>query len=186
MGNQFADAKMRKCANYISTTFLVAIIAFNFLLVSCEYKTPEPAYKKDTILPAITTTGANTFGCKLNGSYWLAVPNKSFQASYSKGAISLRFDKSGDNQYGIIVLSSSKGIVNGVGEYNFNAKFRAYYTNNVAIYSINDSTFSGSISILRLDSFSRIISGTFEYSPENSSVTPSKIYITEGRFDLKY
>ncbi len=175
-----------KKSNYILLCVLAIIITSNILFVSCEYKAPEPAYKRDTILPSITTTGANTFGCKLNGSYWLAVPNKSFQASYSQGAISIRLDKSGDNKYGIIVLSSSKGIVNGVGEYNFNARFRAYYTNNVAIYSINDSIFSGSISILRLDSVSRIISGTFEFIPENTAVTPSSVSLTEGRFDLKY
>jgi hypothetical protein len=177
---------MSKCANYISTIFLVAIIVFNFSLVSCEYKAPEPAYKKDTILPAITTTGANTFGCKLNGSYWLAVPNKSFQTSYSKGAISITFDKSGDNKWGSIVIASFDNQISTTGMYYFSKKMHGNYFETGKIYRTSDTTTFGYLNVLRLDSVNRIISGTFEFSPENLSLTPSKVYLTEGRFDLKY
>ncbi len=174
-----------KKTNIILLCFITIIIVCNFSLVSCEYKAPEPAYIKDTILPAITTTGTNTFGCKLNGSYWLAVPNKSFQANYSNGAISLRFDKSGDNKRGILIITSLSNTIFNIGQYNFQHAIKGNYTEN-GIYRTSDTTSFGNLNILRLDTVNRIISGTFEFSPENTSINPTKVFITEGRVDLKY
>ncbi len=171
---------------YLSQSILVLLIGSMLMSSSCEISEKEPAYKSDTLLPPITTVGANTFGCKLNGSYWLTLPYKNFDASYSNGAISIGLRKEGENKYGIIRLSSSKGVINNIGSYQFNSKFRAYYSNETAIYSINDTLLSGNFTLLRLDTINRIISGTFEYIPENSTIIPSKVYITEGRFDLKY
>jgi hypothetical protein len=171
---------------HLSKSILVLLIGSMLMNSSCEISEKEPAYKSDTLLPPITTVGANTFGCKLNGSYWLALPFKNFDASYSKGAISIRLEKSGENTYGIITMSSSSGIVNNIGQYPFNSKFRAYYTTPSFDYAIVDTINTGNFTLLHLDTINRIISGTFEYIPEHLNLLPQKVFITEGRFDLKY
>ncbi|MFI5221498.1 MAG: hypothetical protein ACHQK8_04160, partial [Bacteroidia bacterium] len=37
----------------------------------------------DTCLPNITTVGANTFGCKVNGKVWVSKGNNSVLAGYA-------------------------------------------------------------------------------------------------------
>jgi hypothetical protein len=176
----------------IITIIPVSIIAlFSFFglgLSSCglDYTSPTPSWKNDTILPAITSTGANTFGCKLNGEYWLAVPKKEISGSYSGGAISIRMDKSGDGKEGTIILTSNRGVIFSSGNYIFNTFLKAYYSAKGKIYVSNDTNNVGYLNIIKLDSINRILSGTFEFEAHNTSINPNKVAITSGRFDFKY
>ncbi len=176
---------MNKASIFILTIIVVAM-CLNFTLDSCNYKLPEPKYKSDTLLPAITSIGARTFGCKMNGAFWYPTPKVSHSANYKNGGISIECERGGGNNYwGSIFLQSKDGQIFQPGKYYFNKNIKAIYLTTEAMYETPDSYAVGFIEILKLDTINGIISGTFEVSPINTSINPSKVVITQGRFDLK-
>jgi hypothetical protein len=54
------------------------IILFCSIILSCckDSDPPTPTPPVEEQLPPITTTGAGTFGCKVNGKVWVAKSNK--------------------------------------------------------------------------------------------------------------
>lgn len=174
----------------IKTIIPISIIAlfslFGIGVSSCglEYTSPTPSWKNDTILPAITSTGANTFGCRVNGIFWLAVPTKKISGSYSRGAISIVMDMSGDYQSSSILLTSSYNSILQPGIYHYTKDISGIYTDKNNYYTTNDDSNNiGFINIIRLDSKNRILSGNFEFRPYSG---PKSVNITSGRFDFKY
>lgn len=134
-------------------------------------------------LPPETQTGANTFGCLVDGEIWL--PKISFPTS----ALSISY------QFEQLIIGANKGNAEGVDITITNL-------NDIGIYSFvdnkNDSIrvrlsyfkdkqqhefTSGHVHIKRLDRFDRIVSGTFEFVGENAG---KKYVISSGRFDLRY
>lgn len=169
---------------FISIIFTSSLWWISISSCGLEYTSPTPSWKNDTILPAITTIGANTFGCRVNGIFWLAVPSKKISGSYSRGAISIVMDMSGDNQSSSILLTSSYNSILEQGNYQYTKNISAFYSNKSNYYSTNDDSNNiGFINILRLDSINRILSGTFEFKPFSA---PKSVNITSGRFDFKY
>jgi hypothetical protein len=172
-------------------------------------KDPEPVVCMDgdtlcelSKLPPITTIGANTFGCLLNGKAWLAysdAPGKRYLfADYYKNAFDIMgriYDENGilievigvssyDYQFdidSIQIVNQDKGKGK-VIKYSDNCFFRGEY-----------EFYEGHMEVLRLDTINRIVSVTFEfthiidrYNLAHEFCDTDTNYITHGRADILF
>ena len=167
--------------------------------------------EKEESLPAVTQTGANTLGCKVEGKVW--VPNGTHDLFVSVQAlsayvyqsqgvkylsISARKDPSAfnkeDDAYDdlsldvILPASTSEVIIdkdcNTCGLYcpYSSLRFKIRGLFQGGCY-MTSSLYTGKVRFTRIDSVNRIVSGTFQFSAidKNSGKT---INITDGRFDV--
>jgi hypothetical protein len=158
-------------------------------------------------LPPETQTGANTFGCLVNGEVF-----KPGGAQLSGGSLSSNYQFLGDGPNGgyHFRLSAAKGSGNkqtAVGlftdslkiqggkqyilESEENGKAYAHYSNlgngtsqNEWFYGTKKGSFEGELLIRRLDTINQIVSGTFWFDAVNAN--GQKVQIREGRFDIRY
>ena len=167
--------------------------------------------KKETVvvnpasqLPAATQTGANTFGCLINGvaftpkGYLFGAPSLlcAYQFIQNKG---YNFQLSADD-------FSNSSDVTGVGVYTDSMRIKentsySLITNNIpnsayGLYShvttqdpfatpvYTKTLMPGSLSITRYDSIKQIVSGTFWFYALTTK--GDTIKITDGRFDMQY
>lgn len=176
---------------YISRKILIFFICvYGIYFISCNefsYSPPEPDWKTDTTLPPITTIGANTSGCLINGKFWLVTPTRKTHGSYSRGSVSIVLERSGNNEQSHITISSVYNKIFVPGVYKYSRDLGASYLTVGKLYrTYNDTNNIGYLNIIRLDSVNRILSGTFEIKGFSSSINPNSISITSGRFDIKY
>jgi hypothetical protein len=188
---------------FLKTTLLF----FAIILYNCEGQTEEESWNPE--LPPITQTGANTFGCKINGE--IMIPRDSRKSQL--GGIPTGVEYGSDTNYDWIESSdkyTSRGGVTfklpniqnlGVGEYevktvkgaisilldgsflNTNITYMGaiYYSDSpTSGYSSIEGT--GKIIITRYDD--EVISGTFYCKLKNDIDPNAIIEITEGRFDF--
>jgi hypothetical protein len=183
--------------------FLVPLLKIT--CTGCEDPLPQPA----DVLPPVTTEGKGTFGCKVNGKVWVkhgslncdwylfkdipslngsfAVSSKNFEETisvyhekiWSKGIYKLdSFISFGnDRHYFAMAIASIK---------DENLGQNAFYRVTPSVLNEFKVPGTGTLNILRLDSISRIISGTFEFVAKNERDTTDKLIVTEGRFDVKF
>ncbi|MBC6699972.1 DUF6252 family protein [Hymenobacter puniceus] len=160
----------------------------------CKDNDPAP----EAQLPPATQTGANTFGCLVNGQPWTPQGNfgyPNYAVSYDRTASggvlfiqTYRIDSrepEGDTNMTLLV-----GTLPGVNSYSLRDWRRSTATFNDqkrrCSWRSTDSTTTtcrGSMTITRLDLTAGIISGTFAftlYKPGCDSVR-----VTQGRFDKK-
>ena len=159
---------------------------------------PEPKNPEDE-LPSATQTGANTFGCLVNGEAWTpkghsgTLPNFfiSYDPTYAGGNIDIRayrFPKSGNSGRQSIRLGGDD--VGSIGTYalavseargaSFNDDFRSgtcqeYRSADRSVYC------RGTLTLTRLDA--TVASGTFEFVLAKPGC--DTIRVTQGRFDRK-
>lgn len=162
-------------------------------------------------LPEATQTGANTFGCKINGKTW--IPNGthdlfvSIPALYSSFFqhngirwlnISARKDPSlinnEDDSYDDLSLTVALPVSTNDTIINKNCYACNLYCPyssmrlqiqglfNGACYA-TDSLHPGLIHFSKIDTLNRIFSGDFEFSAFDKN-TGNTISVTEGRFDV--
>ena len=153
-------------------------------------------------LPAATQTGANTFGAKVNGEFWVPakfgiIPaDNLLKARYSSPESILitanNFSKSPNETSFEIQITG----VTGPGTYYLNQNVirptrygygffeKRRFTPEEEYQTSNH--FTGSVTITRLDNVNKIVSGTFEFNAESLSNPGQSIQVTEGRFDIKY
>jgi hypothetical protein len=143
-------------------------------------------------LPPITQTGANTFGCLINGKVYTP---KGFDQNHPN------FDMIVDpGYYGnleITTFSESNGltsklIINCFGITGINnfylpkdSIYPFFQTNNC---SYNDPLYkfrSGFFKITKYDLINNVISGEFEFKLYDPTISCDTIRITQGRFDKK-
>lgn len=148
---------------------------------------------REDILPAATTEGLNTFGCKINGKVWIANGIRNDQGTAAK-AIEVEFRQLNAGTFYLFIhtnadtkdrvqLSLPKGVIGtNLLEDRYDQPFAIYYDNNFRLF-MTKSPNSGKIVITRLDTVNGIVSGTFEFDGE-FIVTKEKVTITEGRFDI--
>ncbi len=189
--------------------------------VACRKETPDPppppppvAEKPDT-LPPMTTTGANTFGCKVNGKIWVA---KADWRSYLNPAFQLfdafinekntppggflqanrqvyLGDKDWDAQLFQFGLRASEGTYPSRPLGTVGNAFSVYYRNENTLkwYYATDNKIDSTnqLVITKYDPDNNILSGTFHFKlfrGEKDKITDRKdsLVITDGRFDIIY
>ncbi|MCA8832565.1 DUF6252 family protein [Hymenobacter pini] len=178
--------------------FKILVLSLAGLLFgSCH--TNEPSPSPESQLPPATQTGANTFGCLLNGQAF--TPNGSdgsmgsnfivtYDPTYNNGSLvigAFRYTTPRD-QSTFQRISMFTDNIHGVGVYPLTllkhqeALFQDARKN--CVFYPGDSHFrKGTLIITRLDAARGIISGTFDftlYKPGCDSVV-----VTKGRFDKK-
>ena len=161
--------------------------------------------KKDLLgkLPPETQTGANTFGCLVNGEAWVPTGTNpysgqnvlaKYEYSYPsptgytliitahdyegkpRSFFNIGMDSTKLASGSVLNITNKKG--NGGGTFSKNDENSNYVT-----YYTNDSL-SGSLQITKLDEVNQIISGTFWFDAINRF--GEKVEVREGRFDIKY
>ncbi|MFC6996037.1 DUF6252 family protein [Rufibacter roseus] len=158
-----------------------------FFLTACE---------KEEELPEPTQTGAGIMAARINGKPWQhnsaggTLGGGSIQVNYYTNGYLHIFGQRQDDYYdNNITLSLSK--VTHTGEYTLEEKVtNSYgtlndYTSNSRSYQTTAST-TGTVTITKLDTHSKIISGTFSFRAQNRYDPAEFVEVTEGRFDVRY
>jgi Family of unknown function (DUF6252) len=172
---------------------ILSICLCLLILVSCKKEVSE--------LPPATQTGANTFGAKINGSFWvpqgfgsipagnllnavmmandITITAQNFSSSPTETEFVLRVN--GVTGPGTYLLNTTVTHPSGAGSYAYYVKRKFTPLNEW----ITSSTNTGSVTITRIDTVNWIVSGTFEFNMLNTYNTPEPLAVTEGRFDVK-
>jgi len=170
--------------------------------------------KRPTELPPITTEGKNTFGCLVDGELLVPYPIKLIGKDNFVKSFGINEDLEGFLQVGATMKgetgyesrSVSLNLLSRVfdeGEYVLYTDSTTYnssgFPNNIDYVRVRitdesgNATFDswrvpnpdcGRLNVLRLDTLSRIIAGTFYFDAVNKE--GDTIKVTDGRFDLKY
>lgn len=172
-------------------------VVFVFLFcTSCKKTSPS------NVLPPITQTGANTFGCKINGQVW--VPYDPCMVTWWAGTAELAYNiypaystqlrfsleaaKSENPYSGIFNIEPAFLRSDTTGSYIYGTgnvadsmamtfltdagDYTAYYGNPNDIFQIT-----------KLDTVNKIISGIFSFTLYKSF--SDSLVVTDGRFDLQ-
>lgn len=133
---------------------------------------------KDPIdqLPPETQTGANTFGCLINGVPFI-VKNTSHQVAiyqqghlqFGGGGVSMRVNEPFSINNQIDLIGKARYIVN---------------PDEVSCYYDFEDAYKGFVKFTKIDQVNHILSGTFEFSTVTEDC--DTIRITNGRFDMRY
>ena len=189
--------------------FLALVVQF---LASCS--NDEKGSSCQDSLPAVTTTGANTFGCCINGN--LLIPRDGTGTfGGSDNAVTIYGDPTGNQQYTEIQVKDYKSNrtaslllhiqnlnQNGVNIYTINASngssnidgFNHTYI-HCRIFNVETNSYqyyrsmenSGVLNIINYElvpNVKLIVSGTFNCTLKNSSDSNDIIEIKDGRFDF--
>ena len=185
---------------------------FLFLaLSSCSKNNDTPQTPQDQ-LPQITTIGANTAGCIINGK--VLIPKNEEQQFGGSPAYGLQRysgvhfgSTNGDDYYAVqIVNKKDKGggfiylqlpnLINGIGNYIINQSNNEFYMDGPNNPHVIVKTYdgvnlgkvylsgsnSGIIKITKFDFPNRIVSGIFNLTVYNKDNPNETIEITDGRF----
>ncbi|MGQ0738421.1 MAG: hypothetical protein ACT4OJ_05115 [Bacteroidota bacterium] len=175
---------------------LMALIFFNF--GQCKKKKDE--------LPPETQTGANTFGCLVNGQVFLPggaqLSGGSLQCNYqylgsrANGGhyfvLSGRNQTSGNPLRSVSLYTDSLQLAENIKltlknriKGNASGRYFGPQTDiNIATYVTNENLYIGELWIKKLDTLNQIVSGTFWFDAVNSN--NKKVEIRQGRFDVRY
>jgi hypothetical protein len=166
------------------------------LNIQCKKKNAEPD------LPPVTQSGANTFGCRINGKVFVPKVNA---GGYSQRLMSDYLPNSPGNTYSfgvsaynnseipnvIIGFSSTSTILETGKIYQLQATssqsgfVTTYYeqTGGQGNFRVV-APLTGQLTILKIDLVAKIISGAFFFDATNDK--GEKVEIKDGRFDVKY
>lgn len=147
-------------------------------------------------LPPITQTGANTFGCLINGKVY--VP-KGFDQNHPN--FDMIVDPGNNNNLDIRTFSKNNGIESHLNFASFNINSSGIYiigstpiyptymydiNSNVCYFVSSNNNFkSGYLKINTYNLTNQIISGEFEFKLYDPTISCDTIRITQGRFDKK-
>lgn len=168
----------------------VLFLAFLLFCLDGCFLFPDSSTKET--LPPATQTGANTFGCYVNGKLWLPKGYNgtsnlimSYDPTFNGGSLNLSAYRTESNDKQDILIGADS--LSTVGIFNFNSKGSplALYFDTKTSCSYNDPQdyLRGTLQITRLDLNSNVVSGTFEFVVAKSSCDTIKV--TQGRFDMK-
>jgi hypothetical protein len=173
----------------------ILVIALSVLFVATSCK------KEADKLPAATSTGANTFGCLLNGKTWVATgrgggsgvnPTSGGFFGEVDSTVSIYIIAYGENDEIAIYLKN----ITTVGSYVLNKNTsikpnavlpQASYGMYAVLYDqeyVTDSLHTGVVNITHADRNTGIVSGTFQMQLLQKS-TGKTVSISDGRFDYK-
>ena len=161
-------------------------------LGQCQKKdAPRPA----ELLPPATQTGANTFGCLVNGQVWTpkgynGTSNYSVAVdpTYHDGNVDIRAYRYTDNLLQSFIFGGDG--IKSAGRYSLAASPKSIFFTDMhlppACQNFDDSKGSyrkGTLTITRLDLQAGIISGTFDFTLYKPGC--DSIKVTQGRFDKR-
>ena len=146
-------------------------------------------------LPDATQTGANTFGAKVDGQFWVPEGFGPFNADnlLESELVNDRlfikaqnFSKSpNETEFNLAVVN-----VTGPGTYLLNggASYGYYVKRNFSPLDewTTTSTNTGAVVLTKVDTANHIVSGTFYFSASSIYDPANILNVTEGRFDVKY
>ncbi len=171
---------------------LIMSLALILQFSSCDLfkkNDPKPLTELEK-LPAATQTGKNTFGCLVNGKAFVPTSSVDATAVYQQGTLVVY-----GNLYnpfktiGLTVNEQTYGLIS-TTSYALTSYPDSYAdasiqksTSTVCDYQ-SQNTFSGKLTITKIDRLLYVVSGTFEFSTVASSCDTLKV--TNGRFDIKY
>lgn len=168
-------------------SFLKSLLLVTWTLLIVNSCKPKDA------LPAPTTEGLNTFGCKINGKVWIANGIRNDQGPAAK-AIEVEFRPLSATTFYLLIhtnastkdrvqLTLPKGVL-GINRLTnrYDDPFAIYYDNQFRLFNSMDAK-PGNVVITRLDTINRIVSGTFEFDAQYP-VSKEIVRVTEGRFDI--
>jgi hypothetical protein len=179
----------------LKRVLIAATVTSLFTFSQCKKnKTEEPQ------LPPETTTGAMTFGCKVNGQIFLPKDGNGRPGLYVQylnlgnvpdGGWHLNIPAYNySTNKGVSIETDSLHLVEGM-TYQFKTTIgtaNAFYRENtsnggVNVYQKLDND-AGSLIVKKHDPIQRILSCTFSFIGTDGNGV--KINITEGRFDIRY
>lgn len=175
---------------------ILFVLLSGLLLAGCK--------KSIDSLPEASQTGANTFGLKLNGAYW--VP----QSFAGINTPILKAQLTGSNVNDLMVTAQNFASeptetqfnlyvknITGPGTYLLNQTTDIYpnASGNYAYYVkrkinpinewITTTQYTGTVTITKWDLSNNIVSGTFEFKAASIDNSTDPITVTDGRFDVK-
>ena len=173
--------------------FIIVACANIFAACKKNKNNTEPADQ----LPPATQTGANTFGCLVNGVTFINKGNDGNYSNYrlfvdptfQNGAFQIRVYKLLNSKYERININSND--IHSTGTFNVtgnNGTLFIDYSNDNGTCNFNQSAncyLKGSLNITRYDISNGIFSGTFQFNIKDPNFNCDTIRITEGRFDKK-
>lgn len=179
---------------------IVSIILVSVVLTAsnCRKKNPEKPIDK---LPPETQTGANTFGCLIDGEAFipkgnpLSGPILKAQYQFVNGKQSFGISaRNSEGEMGRTIAIGGDSIILNLGEYDLNSRNIAGQLHGRYIFSMigtlgnyyyTNEIQKGLLIIKNFDSINQIVSGSFWFDALDSS-TGKIIEVREGRFDLPY
>lgn len=174
--------------------FAAVLLSLPLFLNSCKKTTTDPPPTPvtpqpcATCLPDITTTGKNTFGCKVNGKIWLPETgwlNQGTRLEYSNKHLIIHAYNYTKREYiDLDVAPITDTIYCLFYDARLKTQWSRYVNENSSINYNSDTIMKGFLRVSRFDLLNGIVSGTFEFDTYNSKVDTA--YITEGRFDLHF
>ena len=178
-----------------SLAFFVAALLCSLPACRKHTETPDP-------LPPATQEGKNTFGCYIDGKPWVAeIDPNILDPSLRK--IDAAYDEPGVGLYDVYSLSilASK-VTDSLDEYLIlgvrplfkegrielthldYSSIKMRLDRPIRVYEI-DTTFLQILEVTRLDTAHNICAGLFTFTLVSKN-KPDTIYITDGRFDIRY
>jgi hypothetical protein len=178
---------------------LLFILSLSLLASSCKKHIVKPVNQL-SLLPPATQTGANTFGCLVNGQAFTPNGNvfsgPEIQCNYIHTAGGYHLTVAADNKInsnlikGVLVGTDSLAITQGqtyslksfvAG--NAMAWYKIFYQIGEDDYETTNSVL-GQLTITKFDPTKEIVSGTFYFNAVN--VSGDTVKVTDGRFDMQY
>ena len=178
--------------NSVSKNIILILIISTFFACCTKDDNPTPAPTQVSQLPAATQTGANTFGCLLDGEVFIpGITNNSYNCFYQKVDNEYYFlvtanNTKNNNLRGIFVGTEKKTISEGQTLNLFERvdgnAWGTYFLNSEPF--ITNTTNTGELKITKLDFPNNIVSGTFWFDVKDNQNIIHRI--TDGRFDMKF
>ncbi|RTQ50655.1 hypothetical protein EJV47_08455 [Hymenobacter gummosus] len=152
---------------------------------------PKPKPPVEDTLPAETQTGANSFGCLLNGQVWLPAGQPA-TARFYQNTLTLNANKrvvenGVTTRQSVHMSFDNNGLPIQVGHYVLGESSQDYvrYSDLESICEYeSDTTPIGFVDITKLDYSLRIVSGRFAFTLRRAGCPD--VQATDGRFDLKF
>ncbi len=147
-------------------------------------------------LPPATQTGAQTFGCLINGEPFVPPrfgrnsPRAFYQFVRGAYTLGISAKKGGGEELQTVIIGAIDINSLNTGSHELTSElpgnFIAKYLlgGGIVLNSVTTNDNSGVINITKYDQENFIISGTFSFTVKDPD--GNKIEITEGRFDLNY
>jgi hypothetical protein len=185
------------CVPYAETYSMKSIFLAGLLMLILS------SCKKDvTDLPAVSETGANIFGAKVNGALWVpqdnavlsTLPILEGRLTPDGVFIEARNFASEPNEEEFELFIKN---VTGPGVYPLNSETSIYPDESASygyfikrrITPINEwltnSQYTGQVTITRYDVANHIVAGTFSFQAKEINGAADPLNVTDGRFDVK-